>query len=160
MNLNNLTPNRGQKRISEEPGGSAAKLQRGGVSQSKLDSDLSSNNIYAPLLDAPENPNTVKTLKHLPPIKITQKLNNPKEVKQTIREWVSGTIHFRTGKDVTEILVYSVADHTLLQNKLKEAKVEFFTFTPKSEIPKKLVIKGIDSSYTVDKKYCPTSNNN
>lgn len=147
------TTSRGLKRPGDQQDGSATKHVRGGLSQSKLD-DYLSNNIFKPLIDAPEELNlesvTSKTLKHLPPSKITQKLNNLKEAKQSIKQWSSGTVHFRSGKEHTEILVYSVTDHKLLQTKLKEENIQFFTFTPPSEIPKKLVIKGIDSSYSTD----------
>lgn len=72
-------------------------------------------------------------------------MSNLKEAKQSMKQCVSDTVHFRSGKEYTEILVYSVTDHNLMQKKLKEANIQFFTFTPPSEILKKL-----DSSYTTD----------
>lgn len=149
---------RGQKRTNDEPHAtaSAKRYQRGGLSQQKLDEFLlKSNNQFAPLITAPEDVSTdtssSKTLKHQPPIKITQPLTNPKETKKEIRKWVTGTIHFQLNKHGSEILTYSVNDHKIIQAKLKENNIQFYTFTPRSEVPKKLVLKGVDAGcFTTD----------
>lgn len=152
MSTGTPTP-RGRKRrpdgLSERP------PKRTGLTQSQLTDYLNghgSNNIYSPLIDAPEDvaKSTKESLKHLPPIKIVQKLLDSKTFKEEVRKWVTGKIHFRVAKDSTEILTYSVEDHKTVQCKLKAAKIQFFSFTPASEISKKLVIKGIDKNYSVD----------
>lgn len=97
------------------------------------------------------NPNVIKKVpKPMPPIIITQGLKQPKETHQKIQGWISNKLHFKIKAGNTEIITYTVDDHTTIQDKLREVQIEFITSAPRNTQNKRMVLKGIDKTYSTE----------
>lgn len=98
-------------------------------------------------VEAPDASVTAQSVeKPLPPIIITQQLKNVKGFHETAKQWGTN-VYFKCVKEQQHILTYKSDDYKSIQEKLKEARIHFVTFTPASEKPRRAVIKGISETY-------------
>lgn len=91
-----------------------------------------------------------KSQKPMPSIVITQDLKQPKETLKKIQAWAKDKIHFKIKGGNTEVLTYTVEDHTAVQTNLREVQIEYITRAPPNTQNKRVVLKGIDKEYTTD----------
>lgn len=98
--------------------------------------------------DAPDSPviNAV-TENWFPPIVITQELKNPKGFHESVKKW-GMKVNFRYVKNQQQILTYIKEDYENVKLKLNELNFSYYTFTPKSQKPKLIVMKGISDGYS------------
>lgn len=118
-----------------------------------------SNNKYGGLPDNDEgnlsptknldNGNTSKKFKP-PPIILHTELKKPKETYKQIQTWAKKPIYFKVINNLRHIHTSDKSDFYEIRKKLDEIKFEYQTHTPKDEIPKKLILKGLDEAYTAE----------
>lgn len=108
------------------------------------DSDMSDIETASELSEAKRN----KVIK-LPPIVVKTNIATPKVFMGKIKEYVKDGVSFKKGHESISIFTNSLTDFESIKTKLSDA-YEFFTYTPKMNKPKKLVLKGIDKSFTPD----------
>jgi hypothetical protein len=94
-----------------------------------------------------------KKTEQMPPIVLVTELKNPKETYEKIAGWLEGRVYFKVVRERRMIYTYKKTDYQKVQEKFREMKFQYHTYTPKDEIPKKLILKGIDPIYTVDEIY-------
>lgn len=97
----------------------------------------------------PDNGNISKKFRP-PPIILHTELKNPKETYKQIQTWAKKPIYFKTINNLRHIHTTDKSDFYSIREKLDEIKFEYQTHTPKDEIPKKLILKGLDEAYTAD----------
>lgn len=84
--------------------------------------------------------------KAFPPIIVTHQLKNVKTFHEKVLGW--GTkIHFREANNQQQIITYTAEDNNSVQDKLREASIQFITFAVGSEKPKLAVLKGVSKEY-------------
>jgi hypothetical protein len=89
----------------------------------------------------------------IPPIVLESDIKNAKDTYAKIKSWVKGQVHFRTVNDRKMVYTYTIEDFQKVKTKFSELNFEYHTFTPKAELPKKLVLRGIDPSYSTEDIY-------
>jgi hypothetical protein len=89
----------------------------------------------------------------MPPIVLLSELKNPKETYEKIAGWLEGRVYFKVVRERRMIYTYKKSDFQKVQEKFREMNFQYHTYTPKDEIPKKLILKGIDPIYTVEEIY-------
>lgn len=102
--------------------------------------------------EAPGGDSTQNITAHMPkmPPIVLETLKNPKETLAKIKKWTTH-IHFRTVQGKTAIVTHNMEDYTLVQTKLAESNMQWFTFTASENKERKLVMKGVDSGiYSVE----------
>lgn len=80
--------------------------------------------------------------KSFPPLIITHELKNPRTFYEVVKKWAA-KVHFRIRNGRHELITYLKEDHDTIQKNLLEAQISFYTYTPKSEKPKRVVLKGL-----------------
>lgn len=113
----------------------------------------SSNNKFHPLREqqAPSNLTQAENVrrKFMPPIVIDKDLKDPKELIKEVKEWTLN-VHFKNFKGQQSIVAHNEADHLLIKSKLREKKIQFFSFAQQSERLKRLVMRGVHNVYTIE----------
>jgi hypothetical protein len=89
----------------------------------------------------------------MPPIVLVTELKSPKDTYVKIASWLKGRVHFKVIRDRRLVYTYNKADFLLVQEKFRELQFQFHTYTLKDEIPKKLILRGIDPIFTVEEIY-------
>lgn len=110
------------------------------------------NNMFQALseIEAPtKNPTVRVPQSKMPPIIIGQELVNTKDTLAKIRKWAQN-MFFKTIDGKPAVCTFNPEDYESVKSKLNEAGIKFYTFTPPTDKPKKLVLKGIDSMFTVE----------
>lgn len=80
-------------------------------------------------------------IKKCPPITITQKIHSYSEFHQQLKSILQHKYHIRYNKDEVKVTTTEVSDYHQLISSLKKEKMEFFTYTPREETTKKMVVK-------------------
>lgn len=92
----------------------------------------------------------VDMVRSFPPIVIANQLKNVKETHTTIKKWVK-KVHFKiTAAGLQQVITYTSTDYEEVKKKLQDCGLEFFSFTPRAERVKSLVLKGIDPGYSAE----------
>jgi hypothetical protein len=86
--------------------------------------------------------------KSYPPINITTELKDPKGLFSKIKTWAKNGAHFVAIRQKVQVYTYNIDDYKFVQQKLRESDIEFYTYTAKEDKSKKLVLKGIDKSFS------------
>lgn len=93
-------------------------------------------------IEAPDqDPTQVFMPAHYPPI-ILRELQKPREIIATIKSWATD-LHFKIIKNNNAVVAHSGETYDLLQTNLKEAAIQFYTFTKNEEKTKSLVLNGL-----------------
>ncbi|KAL3289205.1 hypothetical protein HHI36_003640 [Cryptolaemus montrouzieri] len=76
-----------------------------------------------------------------PPIIITQKIQDLKRFHKTLKQYIKG--EYTTQYSSTQIKIHTknMADYQTIIKELRDEEVEFYTYTTKDQLRKKLVIK-------------------
>lgn len=128
------------------------------LQQTVMDNYLSSNT-FGNLPDNDEgHQSPIKTLNNgnksklikPPPIIIHTQLKNPKETYKQIQSWAKKPIYFTLSNNLRHVHTTDKSDFYAIRQKFDEIKFEYQTHTPKDEIPKKLILKGLGDDYTAD----------
>lgn len=91
-----------------------------------------------------------EVMEPFPPIVIAAELKNPRDTYAKIKSWAQN-IHFRTTmRGKKQIITYNKVDYDMIKKRLDECAIEYYTYTPKADKVKHMVLKGIDPSYTVE----------
>lgn len=87
--------------------------------------------------------------KNFPPIVVKTGMS-PKSFVSEVLKFVKNDskISFKHRRGTISIYTTSSEDYTIVQEKLKEKKYEFHSFSPKQDRVKRLVIKGLNCDYT------------
>lgn len=85
---------------------------------------------------------------NLPPIVLQTDLTNPKDTFKKVQAWVKNPVYFKKINDVRHVHASTKEDFYTLQNKFTEIGFKYYTHKPKDEIPKKLILKGLEGLYT------------
>jgi hypothetical protein len=148
--MKNINSNRFEifgKIIDEENKNKKEKLKTYINSESDSDSDASEDNEMVT--------HDINKLKHkIPKIYLTSKIS-PITIQRII-EWSNKTAKFTVipnGKKI--VYMEDIEYYHLVIKKLKDLQIEFWTYTPQAEKPKKLVLKGID--HNIDPEDIKTS---
>lgn len=96
-----------------------------------------------------DDQNTNK-MPRLPPIVLHNELINPKDTYSKIQSWAKNPVHFRKQGDKRLVYATDKVDFILIKEKFRELNFDWHAHKSADEIPKKLVMKGIDSSYTTE----------
>uniref|UniRef100_A0A1B0DH88 Transposable element P transposase-like GTP-binding insertion domain-containing protein n=1 Tax=Phlebotomus papatasi TaxID=29031 RepID=A0A1B0DH88_PHLPP len=119
------------------------------VSENKFsvldDDDDGGSTVTVSEMDEDIQPKTPK----IPPIKVLSKINNIKAFHEELTK-IAKDVHFRSYTNTSNIITYNKVDHEAVKKFLEEKKVEFHTFSIKTELCRKLVLKGLDRSYTAE----------
>lgn len=99
-----------------------------------------------------ETPEIVnKKLKALPAIVVKTEVNPIDFIKSVENVVPEGSlVHFKIGRETISIICYQKTIYDILVNRLQNDKMEFHTFTPRSNKEKKAVIKGLNHKYKVE----------
>lgn len=84
-----------------------------------------------------------------PPIVLQKEIKNIRETLKTIKSWVPSA-HFKVINDCHAIMTNNIKDYQKIMKNLGEVNIKFYTFTPKQEKHKKLVLKGVHDLFTVE----------
>lgn len=84
----------------------------------------------------------------LPPIVLYNKLINPKDTYSKIQSWVSHPVHFKQQGDRRLVYTYDKEDFNTIKDKFRELNFDWHGHKSEDDMPKKLVLKGIDIVYT------------
>lgn len=90
---------------------------------------------------------TQATEEWFPPIIVTHELKNPKSFHEKVKQW-GYKVNFRYVNNRHQILTYLKDDYENVKMKLTELNFNYITFTPKSQKPKLVVMKGMSDGYT------------
>lgn len=119
------------------------------VSENKFsvldDDDDGGSSVTISEMDEDIQPKTPK----IPPIKVLSKINNIKAFHEELTK-IAKDVHFRSYANTSNIITYNKVDHEAVKKFLEEKKVEFHTFSIKTELCRKLVLKGLDRSYSAE----------
>lgn len=132
------------------------------VKKAKISSkgnDLLDSNFYSPLVDdngdcvAP----TIQTRRvrepRLPPITLHQNLTNPKDTYKRIQSWASKPVYFKQVGAVRQIYATHKDDFVKIKEQLKAINFLWTGHKAEDDMHRKLVLKGIDKSYTESEVY-------
>lgn len=103
----------------------------------------------APSVNMDLNKPTKVMSARLPPIVLGQSLLNEKSTLAKIRTWVPSS-HFKLVNKSHAIMTQNLEDYKLVQERLKEAQIQYFTYTPQVDKHKRLVLKGVHEMYTLE----------
>lgn len=92
------------------------------------------------------NPKKEKMIR-IPPIVVKTSIATPKIFMDKVKEYVKDGVSFKKGNESISIFTNSLVDFESIKTKLTDV-YEYFTYTPKIYKPKKMVLKGIDKSFT------------
>lgn len=143
------------KRSAEPDTNSTIKKQK--LMDSYLQKKLEENNRYSTLNDDDDGSTVIDTnnvnkpREVKPPVIILHsELTNPKDTYQKIQTWVENPVYFKVKDGVRHVYTANKADFYTIQVKFEEVKFKFQTYKPRDEIPKKMILKGIDKAFTAD----------
>lgn len=124
-------------------------------SAKKLKQTLLDNNIYSQLKNDDKGDDihthvpTQNTKKpRLPPIVLYSQLVNPKDTYSKIQSWVKKPIHFKKQGDRRLVYATDKEDFDIIKNKFRELNFDWHGHKSQDDMPKKLVLKGIDAAYS------------
>lgn len=151
---NVASPNR--KRASEEPDlHDSVKKSRNDVNET-----LNQNNYYSPLQNddngdvIPPNSKNVRTRKpRIPPITLHQELVNPKKTYEQIQSWAKKPVYFKQSGNVRYIYATEKDDFIKIKEHLNLIKFQWTSHAAEDDLHKKLILKGVDKSYTQEEVY-------
>lgn len=128
--------------------------------KNSLDDTLLQSNFYSPLNKDDNGDNISSTKKifrtrkpRIPPITLHQKLSNPKATYDKIQSWASKPVYFKQSGDVRYIYATEKDDFTKIKEQLNLIKFQWTSHKAEDDMYKKLVLKGVDSSYTEEDVY-------
>lgn len=127
--------------------------------QKPNDNTLLASNYYSPLnkdngvfTPAPNKPIRRKD-PHLPAIILHQELQNPKSTYQKIQSWAKNPVYFKTRGAVRYIHATNKDDFIKIKEQLSAIQFKWTSHKAEDDIPKKLILKGIDKTYTEDEVF-------
>lgn len=89
-------------------------------------------------------------IRKFPPIFINQELQDPRNFIENIKKTCT-SVFFKVIRGQTAITARNEEDFNLVQEKLNDLHVQYYTYTPKEEKNRKLVLKGIQGNvYTAE----------
>lgn len=123
-----------------------------------LQKNLQSKNTYAALNDDDDGSSPIdnsriieKPKEMKPPVIILHtELTNPKDTFTKIQSWADKPVYFKTIDDVRHVYAANKKDFYTIQEKFGEINFKFQTFKPRDEIPKKMILKGIDKIFSAE----------
>lgn len=140
------------KRKNDEP---ETPVDTGNKKMRPEDDALLSSNFYSPLLhdkgdEQVITKNTQQKAKnpYLPPIILHQELINPKSTYQKIQSWAKNPVYFKANGQVCHIHATNKDDFIVIKEQLTALDFKWTGHKAQDDIPKKLVLKGIDRTYT------------
>lgn len=80
-------------------------------------------------------------------------LTNPKDSYKKIQSGVKNPVYFKTMNNVRHVYTSNKSDFYAVQEKFLELKFQFQTFKPRDEIPKKMILKGMDAAFSTEDIY-------
>lgn len=117
------------------------------------------SNYFSPLMNdngeaTPVTNNKIKTKNpFLPAIILHQELVNPKSTYEKIRSWAKHPVYFKQRGPVRHIHATHKEDFIYIKQQLSALQFKWTSHKSEDDIPKKLILKGIDKSYTEDEVY-------
>lgn len=150
---NDGTPTRKRGHEESDSHGTAKKSRN-------LDDTLLNSNFYSPLTNndngdtISSNIKNVRSRKpHIPPITLHQKLVNPKSTYEKIQSWAKEPVYFKQSGDVRHIYATDKEDFIRIKEQLKLINFLWTSHRAEDETYRKLILKGIDKSYTEQEVY-------
>lgn len=129
--------------------------------KAKLNTDMNgilSKNYYTPLANdngdtfAPTNARHAREPR-LPPIILHQELTNPKATYEKIQAWANKPVYFKQVGKFRHIYATHKDDFTKIKEQLKLINFMWTSHNAEDDIHRKLVLKGIDKTYTESDVY-------
>lgn len=153
--VNDKTPSRKRSSEDSDPSSNAKKLKN------TLDDTLLNSNYFSPLTTTDNDDQisstkmrTLRTRKpRIPPITLHQKLVNPKSTYETIQSWAIKPVYFKQSGDIRYIYATDKDDFIKIKEQLNLIKFQWTSHKAEDDLYKKLVLKGIDKSYTEEEVY-------
>lgn len=125
--------------------------------QKSMTDYLLHNNQFSPLKDDDEGNVIIadtpkmgkKTVpENLPPIILHTVLTNPKDTFKKVQEWAKFPVYFKKMNDVRHVYATNKNDFNTIKQNFNDLDFKYQTFKPKDEIPKKLILKGLDGLFS------------
>ncbi|GAB0093418.1 hypothetical protein DMENIID0001_085460 [Sergentomyia squamirostris] len=82
----------------------------------------------------------------IPPIIIKTKIQNVEEFYKTLSDMCSVEVNFRSNNGARQVLTYQLEDYVKVKEYLKSNNYEYYSYTAKELLQKKLVLRGIDKT--------------
>lgn len=121
---------------------------------------LMANNFFSPLNDNDNGDKTAPAFKTtrsrkppIPLITLHQQLNNPKDTYEKIQSWASKPVYFKQSGDVRYIYATDKDVFIKIKQQLNLIKFHWTSHKAEDDLYKKLVLKGVDKSYTETEVY-------
>lgn len=117
------------------------------------------SNYYSPLTKDDGTPVVPETHEirprepKIPPIILHQELSNPKDTLEKIQSWAKAPVYFKTFGNVRHIYATKKDDFIIIKEQLKLIKFGWTSYNAEDDVHKKLVLRGIDKSYTESDVY-------
>lgn len=120
------------------------------------DDTLLNSNFYSPLIN--DNGDATPFIKErntrkdpfLPAIILHQELINPKSTYEKIQSWAEKPVYFRQRGSTRHIHATDKNDFIKIKQQLSALQFKWTSHKAEDDIPKKLILKGIDKTYTED----------
>lgn len=143
-------PPTGRKRILDDPSTPICSEKKSRPS----DEALLQSNYFSPLLndngETPAAGNLRRKEPFIPAIILHQELTNPKSTFDKIKSWAKNPVYFKQRGAVRHIHATHKDDFVNIKAQLSTINFKWTSHKAEDDIPKKLILKGIDKSYTED----------
>lgn len=146
-------PANGRKRNLEDPTTPVFSEKK----QKSNHKTLLRSNYFSPLLhddgESIAKDNIRQKEPFIPAIILHQELQNPKSTYDKIKSWAKNPVYFKQRGATRYIHATNKQDFIHIKTQLSEINFKWTSFKAEDDIPKKLILKGIDKTYTKDDVY-------